>query len=296
MPMRLITNKEVYQEHGSPLVRLLMFLMVCLLCTGSPSSHSETLNVLIPDYDYLGSGITKSGQRSQNILVQNFLQAILEDTEHTIEIHQLPLMRIYQAIDSNAYENWIMLALKMGDSTGFEGIAPHYHLTPVIYPYDCVIISKESKKADKTPATKIVNQSVAMVTHPFFEEHRKKLFAEQNFNFIAVKSMAIALKLLVNNRVDYVAAGPLALSLSLKRLNLDSSDFNRQLCPGFNNINVHFIMDNKASPELIEFIDERIISLQQQDHFANQVINYFKKVRGPSISSDEYIGKDISDQ
>lgn len=284
MLMYLTSRKVTYQENGSSLAWILIFLVICLSSTGSARSYSETLHVLIPDYDYLGSGITESGERSQNILVQNFLDSILEGTQHTIEVHQLPLMRIYQSIDSKTYDNWIMLALKMGDSTGFEGVSPRYHLTPVIYPYDCVIISKKHRETDKEPSTKITNKSVAMVTHPFFKAHRKQLFAEQNFNFIAVKSMEIGLKLLVNDRVDYVAAGPLALSLSLKRLNLDGADFNRQLCPGFNNINVHFIMDNEASPELIKFIDERIISLQQKDHFSNQVINYFKKVRAPSKS------------
>lgn len=252
-----------------------------LLSLSAPTARAETLHVLIPDYDYLGSGMAQSGQRSQNKLVQNFLESILEGTDHRMEVHQLPLMRIYQSIDSKTYDNWIMLALKMGDSTGFEDIAPRYHLTPVIYPYDCVILSKKVKEPDIEPTT-IINRSVAMVTHPFFEAHRKKLFAEQHFNFIAVKSMAIGLKLLVNDRVDYLAAGPLALSLSLKRLNLDSDDFERQLCPGFNNINVHFILDSETPPELIEFIDARIELLQQQGHFSNQVKSYFQKVHASS--------------
>jgi hypothetical protein len=286
MPIRLIINKKKYQEHES---FLSLFLTVCiagLLSIGSPSSRSETLNLLIPDYDYVGSGITKSGERGQNILAQHFLGSILEGTEHTLEVHQLPVMRIYQAIDSHAYKNWIMLGLKMGNSTGFEGVASRYHMSPVIYSYDCVITSKKTKVADVIPAANITNKTVAMVTHPFFEENRKALFSEQNFNFTAVKSMAIGLKLLINDRVDYVASGPLSLSLSLKRLNLDSKDFNRKPCPGFNDINIHFILDNEAPTGLIELIDNKITSLQQEGHFTNQVKSYFMKARATSSSGN----------
>ncbi|BFM18067.1 hypothetical protein R50073_42500 [Maricurvus nonylphenolicus] len=220
------------------------------------SSYTHTADITFLSASPFDEDIKSEEFKTTNV-GHLLMDKILSDSKYSQEFKSMPTLRVHQAISQDTYPNWVFLAAEFSTYITFPDLAEKYDKSEVLFQLQCAIISKRSNKTSFYALDKDSNARLAVIAHKSEVDLAVDFFGIP-IKLTTVKSYSNGIKMLLAERVDYLAMTVEGFGIAAAAAQIDKDLFTLSECSDELSVGLLYYIDKNMEPELKAFIESGV--------------------------------------